>query len=236
MSSVAGRMLPKLRSLVEQAPERRKVSPEEVGPYIEMLHGPGGAEEPVAAALILAWAEDERSAQALQPLIAHPAKSVAGAAMYALGIRQLRTSGKDYFEGLCELIRGATNDFAVLFFANRLWADFGDRSLAAILDGAVKCRDRFVRWYLLRYLALTESPEFAQKVLLHTWEDGQPIGIFDPILDANAANRLKKHHWHGIPIPTSALLEMLRRTVTGAPRADWESRIRIENPAAGALP
>jgi len=155
--------------------EKRALGRDDSKKYTAILRISDSGDQGLCAALILAWADDEESKSALKAAGAKPGV-ISSAANFALQLNQLRFSGTNYFEGLCSALRASKDPFEILFFANRLWGDFGERGLESTFEAARFCTDDFVLPELLSYLAQTKDSDLAKRVVQYAWQASNQAG------------------------------------------------------------
>ena len=162
-----------LACLLKQPVQKRLLSIEEAVKYTALLRQTRSTDVAACGALILAWADDQDSRDALVESAEKYDRSWAKRAIScALKIRDIRRTGKDYYTGLCDAVRAAKDPLTLLFLANRLWGDFGKRGLDVIYEATKTHGNDFVTPELVRYLSDTDSPALAEDVLkLENWMD-----------------------------------------------------------------
>ena len=162
-----------LKALYSLPRAKRKASPELTQKYLKILSKKAnrtpGAE--FCAALILAYADDKESLRVLKKL---GEATEDGTARYALLIRRTRyLSDEELFGILCFHLGRAPGGAAMdrMFLANRLWVDYGPRSLWTILEAGKDEERALFTDDLLYYLSQTKDPAFAREVLRYEWSD-----------------------------------------------------------------
>lgn len=180
-----------LRTLLCRPVEKRQLAAEEARKYATALDMATSEDVAVCAALILAWADDESSLRSLAKFNTREGWRLAdGAVTWSLSMRELRKAKKDYYENLCEAVRTADTPLKLLFYANRLWGDFGEQGLDVIYQAGLSCNDDSVKEELFIYIGETNSPILAEKALKHPWiANNGESGSLQLILDM-----MGRHH------------------------------------------
>jgi len=112
-----------LSALLQLPVEKRILTAEQTADCIAALKGRSSLQVAHVILLLLAWADDQDSADAIHAYAKHIHKDnslLKGVVSYALGIRDMRKMKKDYYTGLCDAVRDAKNPWELLFYANRL--------------------------------------------------------------------------------------------------------------------
>ena len=165
-----------LRELVQQPSNTRKLSVADTERYIRLAKE-DNQDRQIVAVLTLAFADDDLSSSLLKELSTtekDKSSLLSGAAQYAVALRSAQTVKKnesEVFIKLSDYLEKTENSATKMFLANRLFVDYGSKSLPVILAAFEEEKNKFVKLDMLYYLAQSNDPAVEKRVLAQNWDE-----------------------------------------------------------------
>ncbi|MEW6354969.1 MAG: hypothetical protein AB1696_01470 [Planctomycetota bacterium] len=173
----------RLRQLMQEPLGKRRIADDEAKAYVKIVQDfvreGGSSDAALCATLLLAFAGDNASHQALMEVRRSSAYAISGAALYALRVRASSEKKPEaQFQVLCDDLRSATEAHEKMFLANRIAVDFGEASAPIILSVARSEPVGYVKCDMLYYLAQSSDVSIAKEIL--TWKIKSDISVEIP--------------------------------------------------------
>lgn len=168
----AGGQIGKLTKLFSQPLKERTISGT-TGNELRSLASVDSSDCQLIAVLGLAFSTDQRDQEVIQELARHgQGDEVKGAAKYALQLRSVIGKSPDQILAhLLQRLEISDDPFERLYVANRLFIDFPEKSMNAILAAAKRETNKSTKMDLLYYLVQSNDKSIARQTLALSWDE-----------------------------------------------------------------